>query len=129
MGAGRTQVGSEESTRFCNVAVVRGYVAGTPQQRELAAGAATELTVRVPGDEARPSENVPVVWIDAPARVADLVDGLEVLVVGRVRRRFYRSAAGTRSTTEVVADAVVPARRAAAARRLIERAAAGLSFG
>lgn len=117
----------ERDATVANIAVVRGVLAGMPQDRTLASGDATELTVRIAGADGRPTEMVPVLWPEPPARAADLAEGTEVVVVGRVRRRFYRSASGTRSTTEVVADDVVPARRAAAARRLIERAAAEMA--
>jgi hypothetical protein len=53
---------------------------------------------------------VPVVWLDAPARAAEFAAGEVVVVVGRVRRRFFRTPAGTGSRTEVVAESVIPAR-------------------
>jgi hypothetical protein len=43
----------------------------------------------------------------------------EVVVIGSVRRRFFRADGGTRSRTEVVADRVIPARRAKAAERAV----------
>jgi hypothetical protein len=45
-----------------------------------------------------------------------------MLVVGRVRRRFFRTGAGTQSRTEVVAEAVVNARHTKRAAAALERA-------
>jgi single-strand DNA-binding protein len=45
-------------------------------------------------------------------------------VTGHVRRRFFRAGGGTQSRTEVVADAVVPVRSKARARRAIDEAVA-----
>ena len=56
--------------------------------------------------------------------------GAEVVVTGHVRRRFFRAGGGTQSRTEVVADAVVPARSRARVRRAIDDAvAAGARAG
>ena len=54
------------------------------------------------------NETVPVVWPDPPASALNLDTDQPVTVVGRVRRRFFRTQGGTRSRTEVVADTVVP---------------------
>lgn len=101
-----------------NVVILAGSLSRAPEERSLPSGdrlVAYEVTVRPKDHKA---ESVPVVWLDAPPRAAALDPGAEVVVVGRVRRRFFRTPAGTASRTEVVADAVVPARqrkRAAAA--------------
>src|SRR5438105_1993823 len=95
-----------------NVVTLVGRLARPAEQRELPSGdrlVAYELTVPRPEERA---ESVPVVWFAAPTRAAELDIDEEVLVVGRVRRRFFRSAGGTQSRTEVVADAVVPTRQA-----------------
>ena len=83
--------------------------------------------VRVQGGKSR-SETVPVVWLGAPASAAGREVDEQVLVVGRVRRRFFRSPAGVQSRTEVVAATVVPtssSRRAAAALAQAREALAG----
>jgi hypothetical protein len=41
--------------------------------------------------------------------VLGLVAGAEVMATGEVRRRFFRTPAGTGSRTEVVAEQVIPA--------------------
>lgn len=100
------------STAGTNLAVVRGALSSPPTRRELPSGDVVhgyEVTVREPG---RPAASVPVVVIGrrAPAR---LTAGDEVVVVGRIRRRYFRAGAVTASRTEVVADRIVPAARAA----------------
>ncbi|MEA2716890.1 MAG: single-strand DNA-binding protein [Actinomycetota bacterium] len=109
-----------------NVVAVVGRLARPPEVRELPSGdrlVTYEVTVPRPGERA---ESLPVVWFEAPARAAELpVDEL-VVVVGRVRRRFFRTAGGTQSRTEVVADIVVAARQARRAKSALEAAQARL---
>lgn len=64
-------------------------------------GLVTEYEVRIQVDE-RHTETVPAVWHDAPAAAASFAAGTEITVVGRVRRRFFRSGGATQSRTEVV---------------------------
>jgi single-strand DNA-binding protein len=56
----------------------------------------------------------------APASAADHDVDETVVVVGRVRRRFYRAGGATQSRTEVVADVVVPARHTKRAKAALE---------
>ncbi|MGH9115019.1 MAG: hypothetical protein ACRDWW_04235 [Acidimicrobiales bacterium] len=58
---------------------------------------------------------MPVAWFDAPAWATALDAATPVVVVGRVRRRFFRAGGVTQSRTEVVASRVV---RATAASRV-----------
>jgi hypothetical protein len=60
-----------------------------------------------------------VVWDDAPARALDLDVDAEVVVAGRVRRRWFRSAGATQSRTEVVAVEVLPARSTKRVAKLV----------
>ncbi len=105
-----------------NLVVLVGRLARPAEQRELPSGdrlVAYEVTVARPGARA---EGVPVVWPEAPPSAADHdVDEL-VLVIGRVRRRFFRAGGATQSRTEVVADVVVPTRRAKRARAALAAA-------
>lgn len=90
-----------------NIVLLRGTLSRPPQSRSLPSGdhlVAYEVTVRA---DAQPTESVPVVWFSAPAKAAELPAGAEVVVAGRVRRRFFRTPAGTASRTEVVAESVV----------------------
>ena len=111
-----------------NVVVLIGRLARPAEARELPSGdrlVAYEVTVEREGERA---ETVPVVWFGAPAAAVDHEVDDRMVVVGRVRRRFFRTGSGTQSRTEVVAEAVVSARhtkRAAAAlakaqERLVE---------
>ena len=111
-----------------NVVTLRGRLSRPAEERSLPSGdrlVQLELTVARPGDKA---ESVPVVCFDAPATVAGLDVNEEVLILGRVRRRFFKTAGGTQSRTEVVADAVVPARQAKRARAAVERARQSLDW-
>ena len=93
-----------------NVVILRGRLSRPPQSRALPSGdivIAYEVTVSRPGQRA---ETVPVAWLEAPASAADLAVDEEVVVVGRVRRRFFRAGGSTQSRTEVAAARVVPTR-------------------
>lgn len=92
-----------------NVVVIVGRLARRPEERELPSGdrlAAYEVTIERPNER---DETVPVVWNAAPANATHHDTGDQVLVVGRVRRRFFRTGAGTQSRTEVVASLVANA--------------------
>jgi single-strand DNA-binding protein len=105
----------------CNVAVVRGRLSSDPVHRQLPSGdrlIGYEVTVPTPSG---PAESVPVVWI-VTGRPPAVTAGDEVVVVGRVRRRFFRAAGTTASRTEVVATRVVPTRLRARARAAVAAA-------
>jgi len=105
-----------------NVVVLIGRLARPAETRELPSGdrlVAYEVTVDRPGE--RP-ETVPVVWVGAPASAGDHDVDERMVVIGRVRRRFYRAGGATQSRTEVVAEAVVNARHAKRAAAALQRA-------
>jgi single-strand DNA-binding protein len=116
-----------------NVVVLRGVLARPAQDRVLPSGTrllSLEVTVARPDG---PADPVPVAWFDAPASAAALDAGAEVVVFGRIRRRFFRAGGLTQSRTEVVASRVVRATELKRARALmtmagdaIEAAAANL---
>ena len=92
-----------------NVVVLRGRLTRPAALRSLPSGdqlLALEMSVHREGQRA---ETVPVVWPDAPAAASALDVDQEVVVLGRVRRRFFRAGGSTQSRTEVVADLAVPA--------------------
>jgi single-strand DNA-binding protein len=97
---------SASHTTGFDLAVVAGP-ARAVTDRELADGrVVTQFDVCVDRG------TVPVAWHDAsPSARAALDDGAVVLVVGAVRRRFFRVGGATQSRTEVVATTVVPVRR------------------
>jgi single-strand DNA-binding protein len=103
-----------------NVTVLRGPLSSPPELRTLPSGSeVATLSVRVPA-EGR-STSVPVTVWDPPAWIGDLVPGEEVLVLGAVRRRFYRTAGGTGSRVDVEASFITRddrRRRPAFARRV-----------
>jgi single-strand DNA-binding protein len=109
-----------------NLAVLVGVLSRDAEVRSLPSGdrlVALELTIR-PADGA--ADTVPVAWPDAPDEAGAWEEGEELLVTGRVRRRYFRAGGVTQSRTEVVADRVVPTRRAATANRALESALARL---
>ena len=105
-----------------NVAVLIGRLARPAEPRDLPSGdRLVQYEVTIPNPTGR-AESVPVVWLDAPASAEEYDVDERVVVVGRVRRRFFQAAGRTQSRTEVVADAVVPARQAKRARAAVDKA-------
>lgn len=111
-----------------NVVVVRGCLARPASERVLPSGdrlAVLDVTVpgvaQADGTTAR-AESVPAAWFGAPAWLLDLEAGAELVLVGRVRKRFFQSG-GLQSRTEVVVDAGAPSRRTAKVAELVRRAA------
>lgn len=99
-----------------NIAILRGVIRREPDARVLPSGdevLSIELSVR---DVDRPADTVPVVWQNPPTSAFKLAEGDDVVVVGRVRRRFFRSGGATSSRTEVHADTVLGARSSARLR-------------
>jgi single-strand DNA-binding protein len=90
-----------------NVVVIYGVLSSTSSVRSLPSGS-TLVSLEVSVESADGRVSVPVSWFD-PAVVPDWESGTEVLVRGHVRRRFFRTAAGTQSRTEVVAAEVIAA--------------------
>jgi single-strand DNA-binding protein len=91
-----------------NIAVVLGTLSSDPRYRDLPSGSELityEVTTTEP-DGGRGT--VPVVWFDPP-RPPSVHAGDDVVVLGRVRRRFFRAGGATVSRTEV--EARVVARR------------------
>jgi single-strand DNA-binding protein len=119
-----------------NIVVLRGRLSRPVDVRQLPSGgflASLDVTIEPadvaksaaksaassPGAPAPRRESVPVAWFSAPTWAEELTTGEEVIVTGRVRRRFFRTPAGTQSRTEVVADRVLrPSDRRAVARSL-----------
>jgi single-strand DNA-binding protein len=106
-----------------NLVVLRGRTTRPVTERLLPSGdrlAVIDLTVLA---EEGPGESVPLAWFDPPTWVAALDVGAELVVVGRVRRRFFRAGGALQSRTEVVVGQAAPARRAARVSELLRRAA------
>jgi single-strand DNA-binding protein len=119
------RIGASKKERTMNVAVLRGELSRDPEMRELPSGDRIvnyEVTIR----DTSPAESVPVVWVEPSGSWDSLEAGDEVVVAGRVRRRFFRTSNGTVSRTEVVAERVVSARHAKRVQALLTRAAGRL---
>ncbi len=109
-----------------NITVVTGHLSRPPERRTLPSGEeVVSYDLRVVGADDR-AESVPVAWLSAPPSASGLEVGEALLVVGRVRRRFFHAGGSIQSRTEVVASAVVPLRHRAAVRRLLAQASVGL---
>jgi len=113
---------SDEATAVrdgVNLAVVRGTVSSPPDVRVLPSDtvlAQLQLTTRLESETLSLPVAVwnPAQWVEA------LEPGAELVVVGRVRRRFFRAAGAAASRVEVEADVVARAgdrRRVEAALR------------
>jgi single-strand DNA-binding protein len=101
-----------------NVVILRGRLTRPPEERALPSGdRVVSYDVRVEVTDG-PADMVPVVCGPPPEPDAFAV-GDEVVVTGRVRRRFYRAGGATQSRTEVVADAIVLAADGRRARRAV----------
>ncbi len=107
-----------------NLSILVGVLSRPPELRDLPSGdqvLGLELTVR---PQEGPAESVPIAWFGAPTSAMGWSPGDEIVVVGRVRRRFFRAGGSTQSRTEVVADTAVPTRRAANAGKAVRNAIA-----
>ena len=112
-----------------NIAVVRGTVLREPSERRLATGQrVVSIDVNVSYDD-RPNENLEVVWVDPPRNLLIPRQGNEVVAVGRVRRRFFKTANGTASRTEVVAETVLSARQKSRINHALSEVAATVAAG
>jgi single-strand DNA-binding protein len=110
-----------------NAAVLAGTLSSDPRELELESGSRLlrlEVTTRTDDDER--ADSVPVAWFDPPASAPVLASGDQVIVIGKVRRRWFGGPGGSRSATEVVAATVVPRSRRAAARKALDAAVAGI---
>jgi single-strand DNA-binding protein len=96
-----------------NVAVLCGACSGPAEVRILESGTRlATLAVRCPagsGSQER-ATSVPVTVWDPPAWIESLEAGDAVIVVGRVRRRFYQRPGGVGSRVDLEADVIGRAR-------------------
>ena len=109
-------------TSELNLVVVRGKVAPGAQIRAMADG-----TSQLQWDLAVGGERIPVTWAAAPGDLPD--PGQDMLVVGRVRRRFFRVAEHTQSRTEVVAERVLAGTDRRKSRRVLDEVVARMASG
>ncbi|MEM9517071.1 MAG: hypothetical protein AAGA42_19650 [Actinomycetota bacterium] len=108
-----------------NLAVIAGELPADPVRRELTDGrhiVQFDVATTTPDGDRR----VPVAWSDPPRAHAELSAGVQVVVVGWVQRRFFRSAGVTQSRTEVVAASVARRRQWRSVERSITAAVQSL---
>lgn len=101
-----------------NLVVLQGHLSSDPVSRELPSGEEV-LNIEVTTPTGLGRLSVPVV--SDPIDL-DLQAGSEVVVVGHVRRRFFRGGAGVQSRTEVVAETIVLASHRAKVRKTLNDA-------
>lgn len=92
-----------------NVVVLAGTIAADPVERKMPSGdEVTEFRLSVPEAGKRLLPLPVAAWHAAVGKrsLKGIGKGDEVLVYGQLVRRFYRSGAGARSLTEVVASGV-----------------------
>lgn len=108
-----------------NLVVLAGTVTNDPTRRMLRSGVEVmNFDINTPlGDE---RASVPLAWYH-PSTASSFVAGDDVVVIGTVRRRFFRIGGQTQSRTEVVVDRIVPARRTKSVRSAVAAAAARLT--
>ena len=103
-----------------NQVVLAGRLSSSPQERTLASGSVL-WSLEVTTDTPDGAWSVPVAWFDPPSGVPFAM-GDEVMVLGSVRRRFFRAGAVTQTRTEVVALEVVAGDAKRKTRALLDRA-------
>jgi len=113
----------EESVEI-NVAVVRGRCTSPAEFRTLPSGdvvAQLQVTAHVDGQ----ALSVPVSVAAPPAWMEEVDNGAELVLVGTVRRRFFRAGGATASRVEIHADVIARGRdrrKLRALRSRLERA-------
>lgn len=121
------------ASEHVNVVVLRGAVTGEPTRRTLPAGGEVvqfDVQTRCAEGERSTTISSPVAVVDpSAATLAAITAGGEFVIVGRVKRRFFRVGGATQSRTEVVADAVVPVRRRKQVATVIGSVIDGLRSG
>ena len=88
-----------------NITVLHGTLSSEPKHRLLPSGDEL-ITYEVTTELADGAASVPVAWL-RPSRPPAVATGDAVVVIGHVRRRFFRAASGAASRTEVVASTVL----------------------
>ena len=110
-----------------NLVVLTGTVTAAPTRRALPSGVEVvnfDVATHVEGGTA----SVPIAWYDpSDAALSSFGAGEEIVVIGSVRRRFFRVGGQTQSRTEVVVSTLVPTRRTKTTRSALAAAAAEIT--
>jgi len=109
-----------------NLAVVRGTVSSPPDARVLPSDTRLvqlQVTTRLAGETLSMPVSCwnPATWVEA------LEPGEEIVVAGRVRRRFFRAGGATASRVELEADVVARAGDRRRVQAVVRRATAALA--
>ena len=88
-----------------NIVLIEGHLSSAPRHRDLPSGSVLH-SYEVSTCDDGVTRSVPVVWLD-PVRAPNFSDGDQVVVVGSIRRRFFRAGGAVASRTEVEAELVV----------------------
>lgn len=113
--------GQLEQSLHANLVFLRGRVTSPPVVRDLASGSVLATVQVTTGGGDGPAVSVPIAWWDPGPAVEQVGEGDEIVVIGRVRRRFFRSGERTASRVEVEALAVVSAGNRRRVRTLVRR--------
>ncbi len=109
-----------------NLGVLCGPCSSVPELRVLESGTRlATLAIRCPAGDER-ATSVPVTVWDPPAWIETLEPGEEVVVVGRLRRRFYQRPGGVGSRVDVEAETIGRARDRRRIDAALRRARAAL---
>ena len=117
--------GEPEPREGLNVAVVRGVVSSPPERRVLPSDTLLvqlQVTTRLETE----TLSMPVSCWNPGGWVEALEPGDEIVVVGRVRRRFFRAGGATASRVELEADLVARASDRRRVRVAMRRVSAAL---
>ena len=85
-----------------NIFVLHGTLPSEPRHRLLPSGDEL-ITYEVTTELVNGAASVPVAWL-RPSRPPADATGDDIVVIGHVRRRFFRAVSGAASRTEVVAS-------------------------
>lgn len=128
-GGTRTRTLDSTIARGTNLVIVRAVINREPEFRALASGdevLAFDMTIRA---DDGPAESVPVIWTNPPANAHNFVEGDDVVVLGAIRRRFFRSGGTTASRTELNARQMVPVSARAKVRSALDAVLDSLAEG
>jgi len=104
-----------------NVVVLRGTLSSEPVELTLPSGT-NIMNWDVTTETSEGKRSVPVQWDEPTKRVRDYGKGDDVVVLGAIRRRFFRSGGTTSARTEVLASSVAKPTQSAAVSRLLTQA-------
>ena len=121
----RSAKAEPEPREALNLAVVRGTVSSAPEVRVLPSDT-TLVQLQVTTRLVDETLSMPVSCFNPAAWVEELEPGDEIVVVGRVRRRFFRAGGATASRVELEAGFVARAGDRRRVRAALRRATEAL---